>query len=124
MMLLTLEQVLFVVLTIAVVVAVVFLCVSLIQIKKTAREGERALVEFRALAADLKRLEQKAGRQLDELGSTLQAARRTANVMSGTVHHITSGAFGPAIRYWPLVFPLLRGVWRLLKKRKEKRYER
>lgn len=119
-MVLTLEQVLFVVLTVSAVAAVTFLCISLIQIKKTAREAERTFVEIRALAADLKRLEQNAGRQLDELGSTLRSARRAANVISGTAHHITSSAFGPAIRYWPLIFPLLRGSWRLWKKRKEK----
>lgn len=123
-MVLTLEQVLFVVLTVSAVAAVTFLCITLVQIKKTAREAERTFVEIRSLTADLKRLEQKAGRQLDELGSTLQSARRAANVMSGTAHHMTSGAFGPAIRYWPLIFPLLRGGWRLWKKRKEKRYER
>lgn len=123
-MLLTLEQVLFIILTIAAVVAVTFLSVFLVQIRKTAREGERTLQEIRELAANLKRLEQKTSRQIEEIGATLHSARRAADRMSGAAYHMTSGAFGPAVKYWPLLFPLLRTGWRLWKKRKEKRYER
>ena len=58
-MLLTLNQTLFLVISIAFVVAIVFLILFLVQIRRTAREGERTLVELRELAEDLKDIEQK-----------------------------------------------------------------
>ncbi|MBU1339437.1 MAG: hypothetical protein KKD56_10260, partial [Acidobacteria bacterium] len=52
---LTLNQLLFVVLTIAAVVAVTSLVFLFAQLRRTAREGEQALSEIRSLIENLKR---------------------------------------------------------------------
>jgi hypothetical protein len=119
-MLLTLNQTLFLVLTIAAVVVVVFLILFLVQLRRTAREGERALAEVGALAGSLKEIERKVSARIDDVGELLESSKRTAAGLAEASLFLTTKVVRPASRYWPILYPLLRMGWRQLKKRKEK----
>lgn len=119
---LTLNQFLFLVMTVAVVVAVTFLVTLLIQLKKTAKEGEETLVEMKSLVRNLSETSLKAREKIDDVDETLQAAKKTANRLAQLTWFLTTRLYGSSIssKYWPFVFPMMRLGWRLWKKRKEK----
>ncbi len=120
-MLLTLNQTLFLILTVAAVVAVVFLVLFLIQLRRTAREGERTLIELREVAEGLKVIEKKVDARIDEAAEVLASAKTTLSGLSEASLFLTSRVVRPASKYWPIIFPVARWVWRYLKNRKEKR---
>ena len=119
-MLLTLNQTLFLVISIAFVVATVFLVLFLVQIRRTAREGERTLVELRELAEGLKGIEQKVNSRIDDVGEILESSKKTLAGLSETMFFLTTKIVRPASKYWLILYPLARLGWRQLKKRKEK----
>ena len=116
---LTLNQFLFLVITIAVVVAVTFLALLIVQIRRTARAGEETLVEIKKLVRNLKETDQKINTKIDELSPMLEATKKTAVSISEIALFLTTRIFKPSSKYWPLLFPLLRLGWRQIKKRKE-----
>ncbi len=116
---LTLSQFLHLILTLSAVVAVTFLVMFLIQLRKTAREGEKALVDFRELAANLNTTNQKVNQKIDELGSVVDATRKAATGLSRASMFFSSGFMRPTSRYWPFLIPLLRLVMRQWKKKKK-----
>ncbi len=118
-MLLTLNQTLFLVLTIAAVVVVVFLVLFLAQLRRTAREGERTLVEVRELAQGLKVIERKLDARIDDVGELLESSKKTAAGLAQASLFLTTKVVSPASRYWPILYPLLRVGWRQLKKMKK-----
>jgi len=120
-MLLTLNQVLFIVITFAFVVAIVFLVLFLIQLRKTALEGQRTLTELRELAESLKGIEKKVNARIDDVGEIIKDTRKTVAGLSEATFFLTTKLVRPAFRLWPIVFPLARLGWQYLKKRKEKR---
>ena len=120
-MLLTLNQILFLVLTIAAVVVVVFLVLFLAQIRRTARQGERTLVEIADLAVSLKELERKLDARIDDVGELLESSKKTAAGLAEASFFLTTKVVRPASRYWPILFPLLRMGWKQLKKLKKKK---
>ena len=117
---LTLNQFLFLVITIAVVVAVTFLVTLFVQLRKTAKEGEKTLVEIRSLARNLNETSQKALGKIDDVDETLQAVKKTAGRLSEITWFLTTRMIKPSSKYWPILFPLIRLGWRHWKKRKEK----
>jgi len=117
---LTLNQILFLILTVAAVVAVAFLVRFLIQIRRTAQEGERALGEFRKLAENLNELDLMVKEKLDDLGQTLEATKRVALNLSEVTAFLTTKLVRPVSKYWSVIFPVLGLFWRQMKKRKEK----
>ena len=119
-MLLTLNQTLFLVLSIAFVVATVFLILFLVQIRRTAREGERTLIELRELAEGLKGIQHKVDARIDDIGEILESSKKTLAGISEATFFLTAKVMRPASKYWPLLFPLIHLGWRQLKKRKEK----
>ncbi len=118
---LTLNQFLFLVITIAIVVAVSFLINFLIQLRKTAAEGERALAEIRELAKNLRELDLVVKEKISDLSAVLSASKKAAQNLSEAALFLTSKVIRPSSQYWPLLFPLVRFVWRQWKKRKEKK---
>jgi L-cystine uptake protein TcyP (sodium:dicarboxylate symporter family) len=118
-MLLTLNQVLLLVLTIAAVVGITVLVLFLLQLRKTAKEGEKTLVEFQTLARNLNMLSEKVNSKVDDLGELVDATRKTAVSMSEAAWFVTSKIIRPSSRIWPVLFPLVRVGWRRLKKKKE-----
>ena len=118
---LTLNQFLFLVITIAIVVAVTFLVTLIIQLRKTAKKGEEALIEIRELAKNLKETERKVNAKIDDLGPMLDATKKTVVGLSELAWFLTAKIIKPSSKYWPLVFPFIRLGWRhIIKKRKRK----
>ena len=116
---LTLDQFLFLVITIAVVVAVTFLITLFLQLRRTAKEGEKTLVEIRSLVKNLNQASQKAMDKIDDVNETLQTAKKTVVQLSEITRFLSSKMIKPLSKYWPIVLPLLRLGWRQWKKRKE-----
>lgn len=120
-MTLTLNQALFLVLTIAFVVAVVFLIRLFAQLRKTAAEGEKALAEFADLARHLKELDLVVKDQVEALAGTIAAAKKAAVNVAEASSLITGKIFRPSSRYLPLLIPVARFLWRQVGKRKKER---
>jgi len=116
---LTLNQFLLLVLTIAAVVGITALVFLLLQLRRTAREGEKTLEEFQTLAQALKALSDKINTKVDDLGELVDATRKTAVNMSEAAMFVTTKIVRPSSRVWPILYPLLRVGWRRLRKKKE-----
>ena len=117
---LTLNQTLFLVLTIAAIVVVVFLVRLLIQFRKTAREGERTLAEMSELAGSLRELERTLNARADDVGDLLVSTKKMAAGLAQASFFLTTKVVHPVARFLPIVFPLLLIGLRGLKKKKEK----
>ena len=120
-MTLTLNQILFLILTVAAVVAVVFLVRFLIQLRRTALEGEKTLAKAQELMDGLEQIEVKINASLDDVGHVLQTSKKAAAGLSEITGFLTTRFVRPTAKYWPFIVPLVRLGWLQLKKRKEKR---
>ena len=116
---LTLSQFLFLVLPFAAVVAVTFLVMFLNQLRKTAREGEKTLIEARELVSNLNATSLKVNQKVEELGEVVDAARKAAVGISAASMFLSSRIMRPASRYWPFIFPLVRLVMRQWREKKK-----
>ena len=120
-MTLTLNQVLSIVLTVAAVVAVTFLSLFLIQLRRTAREGEKTLVKAQETMDGLQAIEAKINASLDNVGEVLATSKKAVSGISEITFFLTSKVIRPSAKYWPFLFPLLRFGLQQMKKRKEKK---
>ncbi len=120
-MALTLNQFLFLVLTFTAVVVAVLLVRFLAQLRRTAAEGERTMVEIRKLAENLNELDGLIKERVVELGEFMEASRKTASNLSEASFLLTTRVLAPASRYWRLLFPAAVFLWKKFKKRKEKK---
>ena len=118
---LTLNQFLFLVITIAVVVAVSYLVSLFVQLRKTAAEGEKTLVEIRELAKNLRMLDQIVKTKIDEMSKVLEASKKAATNVSEAAAFLTTKIIRPSSSYLPILLPFIRFAWRQWKKRKEKK---
>ncbi|MGB6338702.1 MAG: hypothetical protein WBF32_02925 [Candidatus Aminicenantaceae bacterium] len=116
---LTLNQFLFLVITIAVVVAVTYLVMLMIQLKKTAKEGERTLFEINALVKRLQDTSEKINGKLNDVDEIVSATKKTAIGLAEALTFMVIKIIRPSSRYWPFLFPLMRLGLRVLKKKKE-----
>jgi hypothetical protein len=117
---LTLNQFLLLVLTFTAVVVAVLFVRFLVQLKRTAAEGERTMVEVRKLVENLNELDGMIKERVVELGDLMEASRRTASHLAEASFLITTRVLAPSSRYWRLLFPAAAFIWKKLKKRKEK----
>jgi hypothetical protein len=116
---LTLNQFLFLVLTIAAVVTVTYLVMLLIQLKKTAKEGERTLFEINALVKRLQDTSEKINVKMDDVDEIVTATKKTAIGLAEVSTFMVTRIIRPSSRYWPFLFPLMRLGLRVFKKKKE-----
>lgn len=116
---LTLSQFLLLVLTIAAVVAVTFFINLLIQLKKTAREGQETLAEIRSLTQNLNELTRKIDDKIDDVSEVVEAAKKTALSLSEIAVFTAAKVIRPASKFWPFLLPFIRMGWRQWKKKKE-----
>jgi uncharacterized protein YoxC len=120
-MTLTLNQVLGIILTVAAVVAVIFLVTFLNQLRKTAREGEKTLAKAQETMDGLNVIEAKINASLDNVGEVLATSKRAVAGLTGVTHFLTSSVIRPSARFWPLLVPLLSfGLRKMKKKRRNK----
>lgn len=120
-MTLTLNQVLWIILTVAAVVAVTFLALFLNQLRKTAREAERTLVKAQETMDGLQVIEAKINASLDNVGEVLATSKKAVSGLSEVTFFLTSKVIRPSAKYWPFLFPLVRFGLQQMKKRKEKK---
>jgi uncharacterized protein YoxC len=120
-MLLTLNQVLFIILTIAAAVAVVFLVRFLIQLRRTAREAEKTLAKAQELMDGFRVIEAKINASLDDVGQVLQTSKKAAAGLTEITAFLTTRVIRPSSKFLPFLFPLVRFGWQQLQKRKEKK---
>ena len=113
---LTLNQFLLLAITLAVVVAVTFLVILFIQLRRTAKEGEETLIKFRSLVKHLDETSQKALEKMDDVDQTFKTVKKTASQFSEIGWLLTARFIRPSTRYWPVLYPLLRFGWRQWKK--------
>ncbi len=118
---LTLNQFLFLVITLAVVVFVTFLITLILQLRRTAKEGEDTLVEIRELVRNLRETDKRLKDKMDDISLTIEATKKTALGLSEITWFLTSKILRPSSKYWPLLFPLLRFGWRQIKKKRKER---
>jgi hypothetical protein len=121
-MLLTLNQVLLIILTVAAVVAFTFLVIFLIQLRRTAKQYERTLAKAQESIEKLKVIEDKINTSLDDVGQVLQTSKKAAAGISEITAFVTAKIIRPSAKYWPFLFPLLRLGWQQMKKRKERKH--
>jgi len=120
-MTLTLNQVLWIILTVAAVVAVTFLALFLNQLRRTAREGEKTLAKAQEMMDGLKEIEAKINASLDNVGEVLATSKKAVTGLSEIMFFVTSKVIRPSAKYWPFLFPLVRLGLQQMKKRKEKK---
>ncbi len=120
-MVLTLNQVLGIILTVAGVVAIVFLVLFLNQLRRTAREGEKTLAKAQEAMDGLQLIEAKLNASLDNVGEVLAVSKKAVTGISEVTLYLTSNVIRPTAKYWPFVLPLVRLGLQQLKKRKEKK---
>jgi len=118
---LTLSQVLSIVLTVAAVVGVTVLSLFLLQLRRTAREGEKTLIKAQETMDGLQAIEAKINANLDNVGEVLATSKKAVSGISEITLFLTSKIIRPSARYWPFLFPLLRFGLQQMKKRKEKK---
>jgi uncharacterized protein YoxC len=120
-MLLTLNQFLLLVITIAVVVAVTFLVNLMRQLRKTAREAEKTLVEIRMLAGEARETSRILQSKIEDVDEMVKASKKIALSFSEIAWFMTAKILRPSSKYWPFLFPLIRLGWRQAKKFKEEK---
>jgi len=120
-MFLTLNQALFLILTVTAVVVAVFFVRFLIQLRRTARQGEKALGELTTLLDEIQVLERKVSARVDDMGEIIQSSKQAVAGISEIAAFATTKVIRPASNYWPVLYPLLRFGWRQFKKRKERK---
>ncbi len=120
-MLLTLNQVLNIILTVAAVVVVIFLAAFLNQLRRTTREAERTLVHAQDVIDGLKQIEIKLNSGLDDCGRVLELTKRAAGGLSRVTSLFSAKSVRTYAPYLPFILPLLRFGWQQIKKRKEKK---
>lgn len=117
---LTLNEFLLLVLTFTAVVVAVLLVRFLAQLRRTAAEGERTMVEVRRLVENLNELDGLIKERVVELGDLMESSRRTASHLAEASFLLTTRVLAPSSRYWRLLFPVAAFLWKKSKKRKEK----
>jgi len=118
---LTLNQSLFLVLTLAAVVTAVYLIRLFIQLRRTAAEGEQALAAFRELAKNLSELDLLVKERVADLGTTLEASKKAATGLAEVSYFLTTKVLNPSSRLLPMALPVARFVMRYMKKRKKEK---
>lgn len=121
-MLLTLNQVLAIILTVAAVVVATLLALFLVQLRRTAREGEKTLAKAQELMDGMKGIEAKVKDGLDDLGQVLATSKKAVGRLSDMTFFLGTKVLRPSAKYWPFLFPLIRFGWQQMKKRKEKHH--
>ncbi len=119
---LSLNQFLLLILTIAAVVAVTAFISFLIQLKKTAREGEKTLIEVQTLSKNLHEVSQKVNEKIDDLGDVVDATKKITAGLSEASWFFVTKVIRPGSKFLPFLYPIIRLGWRQFKKNKEDKH--
>jgi len=118
---LTLNQFLFLVITLAIVVIATYLVIFLVQLRKTVKEGQDTLAEAKKLMRSVNETSQKVNSKIDDITPLVEASKRIAVSKSEIAWFLVAKILKPSSKYWPLVFPILLSGWRQIKKQKKRK---
>jgi len=121
---LTLNQFLFLVITLAIVVIATYLIIFLVQLRKTVKEGQDTLAEAKKLMRSVNETSQKVNSKIDDMTPMVEASKRIAVSISEIAWFLAAKVLKPSSKYWPLVFPILRFGWRQIKKKKKQKEDK
>lgn len=121
---LTLNQFLFLVITLAIVVIATYLVIFLVQLRKTVKEGQDTLAEAKKLMRSVNETSQKVNSKIDDMTPMVEASKQIAVNISKIALFLATKVLKPSSKYWPLVFPILRSGWRQIKKRKKQKEDK
>jgi predicted PurR-regulated permease PerM len=118
-MTLTLNQLLFLILTIAVVAFLVYLIPTIRQLKETAKRAEEVLTETRKLISNFEETEKLVKSQIEGLDDLIKTSKKALTDISEIAWFISKRLLKPSTRYISAFFPLINVGWQLYKKRKK-----
>jgi predicted PurR-regulated permease PerM len=121
---LTLNQFLFLVITIAIIVIATYLVIFLAQLRKTVKEGQDTLAEAKKLMRSVSETSQKVNSKIDDMTPMVEASKQIAVSISKIALFLATKVLKPSSKYWPLVFPILRSGWRQIKKKKKQKEDK
>jgi predicted PurR-regulated permease PerM len=121
---LTLNQFLFLVITIAIIVIATYLVIFLAQLRKTVKEGQDTLAEAKKLMRSVSETSQKINSKIDDMTPMVEASKQIAVSISKIALFLATKVLKPSSKYWPLVFPILRSGWRQIKKKKKQKEDK
>jgi len=121
---LTLNQFLFLVITIAIIVIATYLVIFLAQLRKTVKEGQDTLAEAKKLMRSISETSQKVNSKIDDMTPIVEASKQIAVNISKIALFLASKVIKPSSKYWPFVFPILRSGWRQIKKQKKQKEDK
>jgi len=116
---LTLNQFLFLVITIVVVATGTAIILLIVQLRKTASKSEEALADLRELLQNLSETSRAVNAKLEDVDGIIAATKKKAANLSGITWFLTTKMIRPSSKLWPFLYPLIRLGWRQIKKRKE-----
>ena len=116
---LTLNQFLFLVITIAIVAAVSFFISFILQLQRTVKTGEETLKRVKELVEGMNEMRKKCSAKMDDVGKLIETTKKTAASVSEIALFLTTRILKPSSKYLAFLLPLLRFGWRQIKKRKE-----
>lgn len=116
---LTLNQFLFLVITIAIAAAVSFFISFILQLQRTVKTGEETLRRINELVEALKEMEKKVSTRIDDVGKLVETTKKTAASISEVALFLSTKILKPSSKYLTFLLPLLRFGWQQMKKRKE-----
>ncbi len=117
---LTLNQFLWLVITLIAVVVATWFILFLHQLRKTVGEAEKTLAELRHNLQEFNDLQAIVREKVETLGETIESSKKVASSLADILSFLAIRVVRPANRYWPIIFPILQFIWRQKKKRKEK----
>jgi hypothetical protein len=103
----------------AAVVAVVFLVLLLIQLRTTAAEAGKTLVEVRVLAQNLSELDLEIKARIEEAGDTIGVIRKAAGDVSKAALLAVWKFLPSPAKYLTLLLPAARYIAQQIKQGKE-----
>ena len=118
-MTLTLNQFLFLVLTIAVVAFIAYLIPTIRQLKETAKRAEEVLNETKELISHFQETEKLINAQIEGLEDLIKTSKKTLTNISDIAWFISKKLLKPSTRYLGAILPLINFGWQLYKKKKK-----
>ena len=114
---LTLNQALWLIIAIALVVAISFLTALFAQLKRTARAAEETLHEIGELVRDIKETDEIVRKKIEDVSEVIDASKKAAKNFS-QVGLSVSKLLKPSSKYLSIIIPLIQIGLRQLKKKK------
>ncbi|MFQ6069064.1 MAG: DUF948 domain-containing protein [Candidatus Aminicenantales bacterium] len=116
---LTLNQTLWLIIAVALVVAIAFLTALFSQLRRTARAAEETLNEVGKLVKDVKETDELVRKKIEDVSEVINTSKKAAKSFS-EVGLSVSKILKPSTKYLSIIIPLLQIGWRQLKKKRKK----